>query len=1012
MPTEWTTVPVPLDSSVDTITDEHSIGPASLVDVENGVYNKRGILEKRPGYDLLRAEDFDEDSIQTAEALLTRDDELLLASGAKLYSRGTAADAWHEKGPFYGCRITTEKLSQDGNNQTAADYAEVGGIGVYAWEDSRGGVYCSVVDSDTGAFLVDENEIDASAEMPRVVTVGSVIHVYYAVSTNIKVVIISPSDPSDLTGIVTVVSDSNATHRYDVIQGNTDGTVAFMAYQPTTAGDIKFTYVEQNGAVGDGSPYPVPESVTYAATIEAVSVARSPVNGDLFVAVARTSEHRVYKVPHLSISSSSVFYTEAAVSGNLKNIGIVVGGVLSSVTYVFWEEDATDVYNHVVLHKWVVDGGVTIDGVFSRHCGLGSKPWLLFNEPVVCLTRESPLQSSYYVATTEGSGVSAVFIGRALSGVGNGLVDSPHLPQVTETSPDVFKFPAIARVRLEADGDNLVFTDPGIEVVTLDFARNDRYRSVEFGEATYVSGGILWEYDGGVPVEQGFLEYPEPVDADKDFEATFGSGGSMGAGGGNEVYQYRFYWEWDNDRGEREQSTTARVVTITFGVASDNEVTFTVPTLAFTNKQGSRDNVRLAVYRTEANPSSDSPYYRVTSLDPTATGANGYVSNDPSSDTISFNDEMSDADLITKELDYQNTGELDNVHPQSPFLLAQNKDRVFGVIDERRVQFSKTRQAGKALEWNDTQIIEVDSEGGPITALGILSDALVIFKRSSVYIVIGDGPNNLGGGTPYSLPQRVVTDVGCTDGASIVETPQGLMFKSAKGIYLLDRSFQPQYIGAPVDAYNDQDVSAATLVDDRNEVRFLTSSGRTLVYNYLFGKWSTFTFEGVDALVWRNKYVRARSNGEVYVENGSKFTDGGFPYRLLAETGWLKFGDIQGYQQVRNMWMLGDWRSSHTLQIDFAHSGWDNWTHRVQKNPEDFLSISVYGDGLYGSGLYGGGNAVYQMRVNMPRRKSESVKLRFFDLNPTGESLAFRGLLFRVRVKQYGTRLPAAQTVG
>ena len=44
-------------------------------------------------------------------------------------------------------------------------------------------------------------------------------------------------------------------------------------------------------------------------------------------------------------------------------------------------------------------------------------------------------------------------------------------------------------------------------------------------------------------------------------------------------------------------------------------------------------------------------------------------------------------------------------------------------------------------------------------------------------------------------------NAGCTDPLSVVETPQGCFFKSAKGFYLLGRDLPVQPIGAPVDAY-------------------------------------------------------------------------------------------------------------------------------------------------------------------------------------------------------------------
>lgn len=64
--------------------------------------------------------------------------------------------------------------------------------------------------------------------------------------------------------------------------------------------------------------------------------------------------------------------------------------------------------------------------------------------------------------------------------------------------------------------------------------------------------------------------------------------------------------------------------------------------------------------------------------------------------------------------------------------------------------------------------------------------------------------------------------------------PLGIMYKSNKGIYLLNRSLQVDYIGSPVEDYNSQNITSADLIQDKNRRRFLTSSGVTLVYDYYF----------------------------------------------------------------------------------------------------------------------------------------------------------------------------------
>ena len=103
-----------------------------------------------------------------------------------------------------------------------------------------------------------------------------------------------------------------------------------------------------------------------------------------------------------------------------------------------------------------------------------------------------------------------------------------------------------------------------------------------------------------------------------------------------------------------------------------------------------------------------------------------------------------------------------------------------------------------------------------------MDEKLVIFKESAIFYLSGDGPNNLGQQDTFIKPELVSSDIGCININSVVLTPDGLMFKSKKGIYLLSRSMQLAYIGANVEAFNDLKVSSAIVVPEENQVRFTT----------------------------------------------------------------------------------------------------------------------------------------------------------------------------------------------
>jgi hypothetical protein len=143
-----------------------------------------------------------------------------------------------------------------------------------------------------------------------------------------------------------------------------------------------------------------------------------------------------------------------------------------------------------------------------------------------------------------------------------------------------------------------------------------------------------------------------------------------------------------------------------------------------------------------------------------------------------------------------------------------------------------------------------------------MDDKLIIFKENAIFYLSGDGPNNLGQQDSFIEPQLISSDVGCSVTNSVVLTPQGLFFKSNKGIYLLSRSLGLDYLGAPVDDFNHLSITKADLVAKSDEVRFLTSDGVCLVYNYFRGLWTTFSnHEGSGSIMIGDTYYYVNTEG-------------------------------------------------------------------------------------------------------------------------------------------------------
>lgn len=267
--------------------------------------------------------------------------------------------------------------------------------------------------------------------------------------------------------------------------------------------------------------------------------------------------------------------------------------------------------------------------------------------------------------------------------------------------------------------------------------------------------------------------------------------------------------------------------------------------------------------------------------------------------------------------------------------------------------------------------------------------------------MVGDGPDNLGQNDNWNEPELLSADIGCSEPASIVRTPHGLMFKSQKGIYLLTTARTFAYIGKEVEAYNSSSITSAKVVPNLNQVRFTTSDNQCLVFNYQEQKWATFSnHEALAAEIIGNDYYYLRQDGSLFKQSTS-FADNGVPVRMLAETGWISFAGLQGLQRVYKLLLLGEFKSAHQLRVQIAYDYNEAFTQEVVINTADFIDSTPYGGySPYGDPstvAYGGDGNVLQLRVDLKQQKCQAIKVRISDIQTTaGEGLALSAITFEV----------------
>lgn len=371
-------------------------------------------------------------------------------------------------------------------------------------------------------------------------------------------------------------------------------------------------------------------------------------------------------------------------------------------------------------------------------------------------------------------------------------------------------------------------------------------------------------------------------------------------------------------------------------------------------------------------------------------------------------------------------------YPTSPLTdsvaAAIYEDRVFTISrdDQNSIAYSQQRIQGYGLEFTkDIFYIDVYDKRGvyedKLSALIAMDGRLFIFKERSILYIVGSGPSRANTQNDLSSPQLVTTDVGCIASKSLVLVPDGIMFMSDKGVYLLNRKLQVEYIGAPVERFNSNTITSAVLLEKVNEVRFTTLEGELLVYNYYSKLWSWFTdLPSAGACIWKGAYTVLLTDGRVFTESltHKKIIDGTTETEIVQtiSTPWLRLDGEQGWEKVYECLILGTYKSPHQLKASVYY---DYELYASEEYTIDPLDASDYNvtvkptNNEIESGVKT--NGVYQFRIDMIRKNCQAFRIVIQDIpddieNNTGECFALSNITITAGVKKGPAKIPASKS--
>lgn len=996
-------IPLSLDSGMDTKTDEFNSMSFKLV--ENLKYNKAPGLVKRPGsLELSR----DTLTINSAQAditegvnLLSSENSILLQDSTNTYHYASDVDRWKNisdnVNPYlnsYGpvCNKRERVLIANNIQSPSASFAETSDYIVSASmsEESVSGLSSSKliirVESKTEKNLVASKEtamvISESSKVIVNTLSDSCVYVFYTDNTGLYSVKITIDANTVTIGSETSIVVSVSGKFFDSISY---GGNIYLCYNLSNT-TLQVRKIDSTGVIAS-------TSVTDATTARYEMINIVPYSAGFRFIYAYPDSTSSNPVRHFGLDTTlaSTYSSAELIASGTERLWNVLAVSDLTKTYIFYTKTRistlsgtftttpgnADGYANIYC-KVILDSNNSVSTseteVLSGQL-LQFKPVLFGNNIIIssakvlgeCYTNGYSTLITHLINKTNLTR-NMIAISAYLQYI---VLYSGNSNQEPIFSNSTLKYPIIVNKSIVANEDfqqGHLFRDAATDLleVTINFSTNNK-SYISTGKGTYISGGMLKLYDGNSISEASFIDTP------RIYGYLRGAAGVLP--GGN--YGFAVVAKWTDNNGNIHRSAPhIKVLSLTANFTHF----LLIGGVFITDREQINDSnanakVQIEIYQTELN---GSVYYLQQIL--------GNMKVNQQYKLEQTSDIKTDTEIL-----YTLSGELENDVPTISNQVSIFNKRVW-TVGTNVIQYSKLIEDGYPISWNDSLKIPIYTTFGDISGTCGMDNSLVIFTQNNINIVSGDGPNNLGENDNFTRPQPISSDTGCTEPNSIVATPEGIMFKGKKGIYMLNRGLYVSYIGAPVEFYNDREIISAKLIQNRNEVRFLIDNNKILCYDYFYKKWNVESYSDVvDFTTLNDTVYLLKSNGTVLKQSESLFQDGSSYYAGKFETNWITVGSInvngsmqttaQGFQRLYTINVLGKYRSAHNLKVSLAY----NYSDTIV----DYATIVPTGVG------------VYQFEVKPSLQKCEAFKIIVEDVSQagTGESMVISHILLEVGIK-------------
>lgn len=1040
MPLDFSIVQTPFSLGVEEGVDAHHVPLGTLTTAENVVWAKQNQVRKRFGTSRLTQNLLGGGTLSSASRIFARGSELCLISSGSLYAYSSAAGAWRavDSVPELGATWSTHW-----DSHVTARYFDSalssGGVRVDAFVSGAvTAEYLSVraVDHTTGAVLYPLTVLSPSGTVGcRVIILGT------------TAIIITKTSATNITAysldLTTFTMSAGTNLRTDADAAGTqcgawdataiDASTFVLAYGVATPTLNLFSYnsalVQQASATMGSVNVGISHISVSGSSSDTIYVAFIPdiANPDVRVVWANGAT-LVQSAGAASIEAPGVGFQTAAP-------GIVrVDGTKAVLAYTM-----TTSFGARATTWQILGAGSAVANSFRGTYGtyVLARPFL-FGGSVYLPIRDFP----------SGSAVASTFANTLIVNVDYSVMSSPvsHIPHrivakvehqigglafdgtagsstrgfgpltsVTAVSSTQAFLPLPYQSTQDA---SYTSARQGLRLVTLTrdaSVPSDTWRTTTYSSEVQLGGGLFSAYDGRIVFDYVFARAPLIYDG-----VVSGVGGSIAAG----TYLYSGVQEFRSNANLLHRSAAATGLSRTTAGATSS-VALRYVGHNITNKQKSATGfgatstigTLLQPYRTTVGGST---YQRLVPLTITADAT---VSSATGTDTNSD----AGASLSSRAALYTTGGILDDYAPPSTRTHFLHKQRLFALIgDGLTWWYSKSflDDLGTVPGFNPSFRIAMDETQ---TAGASLDDKAIFYSATGIWYMLGgdQGPSASGANNDFGTPVKLQSDVGCTNPRSLVSMPDGHMFQSARGIYLLTRGLETVWIGRPVRDVlaSYPNVTSAVLVAKYNQVRFTANSsdgtaGVVLVYDYVLKQWSTFKYYDVvtvrastpivDACVWNGAYTFVTPYGTVYTETESSYLDDTHYTQMTLETAWISAApQIKAevaplaFKSVRQFMLNGKSNTNHDLTISVGFDSDTSYPQSVTFAAQG--AVTTIGD-------------LEKCAITIgTRRKCESIRFRIQDATPTtgavgtGQGPTFDTMGIELGLKRGGYKVPATK---